>query len=56
VPEECPPAVERLMQRCLEYDPAERPTAKEVVEALRRALAARCSEYIIDLLSRTRTL
>ncbi len=42
--------MERLMQRCLEYDPAERPTAKEVVEALRRAPAARGS-HTLDLLS-----
>ncbi|KAK9825465.1 hypothetical protein WJX81_005752 [Elliptochloris bilobata] len=34
VPEECPPTLEALMQRCLEYDPAARPSAKEIVEVL----------------------
>ena len=37
VPEECPTTVEALVQRCLEYDPSARPTAREVVEVLRWA-------------------
>ena len=37
VPEECPTTVEALVQRCLEYDPSARPTARELVEVLRWA-------------------
>ena len=34
VPEECPAAVELLIQSCLDYEPGVRPTAREAVEIL----------------------
>lgn len=45
-PEECPPEVANMQQCCVATDPAERPSAGEIVEILRnlqRAAAARAS-------------
>lgn len=35
LPEECPPEVAALMAACLQEEPAQRPTAAQLVERLR---------------------
>ncbi|KAK9803730.1 hypothetical protein WJX73_008474 [Symbiochloris irregularis] len=34
VPEECPASIAALIDRCQEFEPNDRPTAKEVVQAI----------------------
>lgn len=47
VPEECPQAVADLYERCIESDPAMRPTAKEVARTLITIIKEVCSGVFI---------